>query len=216
MWPSLCAPLITISPCMDMILPQLFPAQYQKKKKGLNRTGATLAKRLLLQTPVPAWARSEETRPCHMGNSWAIANNSQQSFWLTRKRPTQFQFASGKAALCSLGRLQQSWIAFSNIPCPSQPSSKHYHLIVPAAHKFLPALAQGKYTDFANLAFILIFSPPTVSTLCESSALPSIKELMEERTTPACASRKGKWAGQLPKQIVKDCTEILIFFPRLQ
>lgn len=129
------------------------------KKKGLNQTGATLAKHLLLQPPVPAWARSEEMRPCHMGNSWAIANNSQQSFWLTRKRPTQFQFASGKAALCSLGRLQQSWIAFSNIPRPSQQSSKHYHLIVPTAHKFLPALAQGKYTDFANLAFILIFSP---------------------------------------------------------
>lgn len=48
--------------------------------------------------------------------------------------------------------------------------------------------------------------------VCESLPFPSTKELREERGTAACASCKGKWVGQLSKQIVKYCSELLIFF----
>jgi len=33
-------------------------------------------------------------------------------------------------------------------------------------------------------------------------------------STLASASRKGKWTGQLPEQIVEDCPKLLIFFPQ--
>lgn len=70
----------------------------------------------------------------------------------------------------------------------------------------LTFLGQGKPEVLSNFAFAIFMSS-------ESFLLPSMKELTKERTTVACVSCKGKWIGQLSKQIVKYCTELLIFSP---
>lgn len=218
-WPSLCTPLITTSPSMGMIPSHLFPDQKKGKKKNHPKTltrqeGCRGDAGKVPSTPNSSTGLGKKCGNAGMSHGKQLSYRKQLATLLTNQKvPNPILVSQQKG--CPPLPLQTPGELDHLLKHPSSAKAVQQTWPPNGSHRTqMPSrFGTRRIQSFCWSCIYVNLHTYILSPSRESSMFPSIKQLMERRTTLACASRKGKWTGWRPKQIVTDCTERLFFFP---